>query len=129
MSLYRTARAHGIPAYLLVCIGTLVVLRRWPETGIVKAWILCMNPVTFLVFGLDKFFATRNAQRVPEKVLFSLAALGGLVGALLGMLVFRHKTSKRSFQWKLAGILLAEAVVLGVWFTGGLEAVGIPSPF
>ena len=48
--------------------------------------------MTFTVYGVDKAKARRGAWRVPEKTLFLLPLLGGSVGALLGMLVFRHKT-------------------------------------
>ena len=55
-------------------------------------YLAAVNLVTFTVYGVDKAKARRGAWRVPEKTLFLLPLLGGSVGALLGMLVFRHKT-------------------------------------
>ena len=56
--------------------------------------------MTFLIFGVDKLLAKhpRFRQRVPEKNLLLLAVVGGSVGALLGMYLFRHKTLHRKFM-------------------------------
>ena len=69
---------------------------------------------TFTVYGVDKAKARRGAWRVPEKTLFLLPLLGGSVGALLGMLVFRHKTKHWYFVWGIPLILLAQ-IALAVW--------------
>lgn len=58
--------------------------------------------------------ARRGAWRVPEKTLFLLPLLGGSVGALLGMRVFRHKTKHWYFVWGVPAILLAQ-LALAVW--------------
>ena len=70
--------------------------------------------MTFTVYGVDKAKARRGAWRVPEKTLFLLPLLGGSVGALLGMLVFRHKTKHWYFVWGIPRILLAQ-IALAVW--------------
>ena len=61
---------------------------------------MLINTVTFLIFGVDKLLAKhpRFRQRVPEKNLLLLAVVGGSVGALLGMYLFRHKTLHRVFR-------------------------------
>ena len=53
------------------------------------AYLVLMNLVTFWVYGADKRRARRGRWRVPEQTLFLLPLLGGSVGALLGMHVFR----------------------------------------
>ena len=84
-------------------------------------WLLVINLVTFLVFGLDKWKAKRkekreSVRRVPERTLFLLSAIGGSVGALLGMRVFHHKTLHRSFRIGVPVILLLQIIVpLGLW--------------
>jgi uncharacterized membrane protein YsdA (DUF1294 family) len=58
----------------------------------VLIWLLFMSAVSFAAMGLDKLYAGRGERRIPEKRLFLFAALGGAVGGLLGMYLFRHKT-------------------------------------
>lgn len=84
-------------------------------------WLALINLVTFLVFGFDKLKAKykekhEGARRVPEKTLFLLAALGGSVGALLGMRVWRHKTLHRSFRIGIPLILAVQILIpAGLW--------------
>ena len=55
-------------------------------------YLIGINLVKFIVYGIDKRKAIKHKYRIPEKNLFGLAFLGGSVGALLGMYAFRHKT-------------------------------------
>ena len=82
--------------------------------GALAVWLIAINLVTFAVYGADKRRARRGAWRVPEKTLFLLPLLGGSVGALLGMRVFRHKTKHWYFVWGIPLILLAQ-MALAVW--------------
>jgi len=82
--------------------------------GALAVWLIAINLVTFAVYGADKRRARRGAWRVPEKTLFLLPLLGGSVGALLGMRVFRHKTKHWYFVWGVPAILLAQ-MALAVW--------------
>ena len=77
-------------------------------------YLAAVNVVTFTVYGIDKGKARRGAWRIPEKTLFLLPLLGGSVGALLGMKVFRHKTKHWYFVWGIPAILLAQ-LALTVW--------------
>ena len=82
--------------------------------GALAVWLIAINLVTFAVYGIDKRRARRGAWRVPEKTLFLLPLLGGSIGALLGMRVFRHKTKHWYFVWGVPAILLAQ-LALAVW--------------
>ncbi len=62
-------------------------------------WLMLMSLVLFAVMGADKRRAKKGAWRVPEKTLFLLALLGGAIGGVLGMRVFRHKTKHWYFAW------------------------------
>ena len=53
---------------------------------------------TFLIYGWDKWQAKKNKWRIPEKWLHVFEFFGGWPGGILGQLVFRHKTSKISYQ-------------------------------
>lgn len=70
---------------------------------------------TFVVFGYDKWLAGRKGgQRMPESTLCMLSALGGWPGGMLGILVFRHKSAKASFQLKFAvAFFIWAALVFG----------------
>jgi uncharacterized membrane protein YsdA (DUF1294 family) len=66
--------------------------------------VLAENAITFVVYGFDKWCARQAWRRVSEAHLLVLAFLSGWIGAWTAMFVFRHKTSKGSFQWKLAAV-------------------------
>ncbi len=57
-----------------------------------------MSLILFLMMGLDKAKAKQGAWRISEKALFVTAAIGGGIGGVLGMKVFRHKTKHTSFK-------------------------------
>ena len=84
--------------------------------GILALWLLVINLVTFFVFGLDKLKAKRkvhheSTRRVPEKTLFLLAAIGGSIGALLGMKVWHHKTLHKTFRFGIPAILALQVLI------------------
>ena len=62
-------------------------------------YLLVVNVLTFVVFGLDKWKARQGRWRVPEATLLGLAAVGGSVGAWLAMRLFHHKTQKKKFRY------------------------------
>ena len=66
---------------------------------IVLFYLLAANLLTFVTYGIDKYKARHNKWRIPEATLLLLAALGGSIGALLAMRVFRHKTLHRKFRY------------------------------
>lgn len=71
-------------------------------------YFIFINLNSFAVFGTDKRKAIKHQRRIPENVLLILAFLGGAVGAVLGMLVFRHKISKTSFIIKLTAVIILQ---------------------
>ena len=66
--------------------------------GALALYLFLMNLLTFAAFGWDKRCAQRDRRRTPERRLLLVAALGGAVGALVGMRVFHHKTRKLRFR-------------------------------
>ena len=80
-------------------------------------WLLFINLIAFLIFGLDKWKARRKVhregvRRIPERTLFLLAIAGGSLGALLGMKIFHHKTLHRTFRIGIPIILAAQVLAL-----------------
>jgi len=64
----------------------------------INYYLIAINFLTFLVFGIDKFKAKKNYSRISEKGLFLFCFLGGGIGGFLGMYLFRHKTKKWYFN-------------------------------
>lgn len=75
-------------------------------------YLAVLNLLTFAIFGLDKAAAVARRPRVPERVLLTLAALGGTLGALVARPVFRHKTRKQPFGAWLVLIVFVQGVVV-----------------
>jgi uncharacterized membrane protein YsdA (DUF1294 family) len=78
--------------------------------------IASLNSATFMLYGVDKMLAIQKENRIPEYVLYLAAFAGGAGGALLSMYLFHHKTSKTSFQFGLALVILVEIIVIGYFY-------------
>jgi len=74
-------------------------------------YVLIINLIGFLAMGIDKFKAKNNFWRTKEKTLFTIAAIGGSIGSIIGMYVFRHKTKHNSFVFGMPIIL---AIQIGI---------------
>lgn len=77
-------------------------------------WLLAANLLSFALMGFDKRRSRRGGRRVAELTFFSLALLGGSLGAILGMYTFRHKTRHWYFRYGLPAILAGQLVL--AWF-------------
>ncbi len=77
-------------------------------------YLLIINVITLIVYGVDKYKAKQEKWRIPESTLLLLAAIGGSIGAWLGMKVWHHKTMHKKFQYGVPAILVAQ-VVFAVW--------------
>ena len=71
-------------------------------------YLLLINAVAFLLMLIDKYKAKKNLWRIPEATLMTSAALGGSIGALLGMYTVRHKTRQPKFTVGIPLILAAQ---------------------
>jgi uncharacterized membrane protein YsdA (DUF1294 family) len=80
---------------------------------------LVVNLVAFLQMAIDKRLAEKSKRRISEAQLIIPTLLGGIVGTLMGMLAFRHKTKKRSFQLKLLFALTLFAGTAGFIYSRG----------
>ena len=60
-------------------------------------WLVLVNLIAFVMYGLDKAYAKKGARRIPERSLLFWAWIGGSIGAFLGMKLFHHKTLKVKF--------------------------------
>ena len=75
-------------------------------------YLIVINVLTFVVYGIDKWQAKRGNWRISEATLLLLAVVGGSIGALLGMRVWHHKTLHKKFKYGLPLILIAQALLV-----------------
>lgn len=73
-------------------------------------YLLIINALGFLLMLVDKWKARKNRWRVRESTLLLIAALGGSVGSLAGMYLFRHKTLHLKFTLGIPLILAAQCI-------------------
>ncbi|OAB36082.1 DUF1294 domain-containing protein [Paenibacillus glacialis] len=76
-------------------------------------WFIMINMVGYLVMSEDKKRAQKRRDRVPEKTLFLLAAIGGSLGVIIAMYRKRHKTRHVSFRIGIPMLLFINAVLYG----------------
>ena len=65
---------------------------------IVVSYIIIINLLAFVLYGIDKKRSIRNEFRIRESVLLWIARLGGAFGSWLGIKLFRHKTKHTKFR-------------------------------
>lgn len=82
---------------------------------IIAAWLLVINVAAFAMFGIDKWKAKHKKYRIPESCLMLSAILGGSVGAVCGMDLFRHKTLHKKFKLGLPLILAVQVLLAAGW--------------
>lgn len=75
-------------------------------------YLIGINILTFLLYGVDKRRAKRGAWRISEKFLLGCGVLGGASGALAGMKLFRHKTRHWYFVAVNTAALLVQLVLI-----------------
>ena len=89
---------------------------------VILLWLAGLNLLAFLLCGIDKWQAKKGRWRIPEKTLFLSALLGGSIGLLLGMKVFRHKTKHKSFTIGVPAILVLQ-LGLAAWVLMGMPGL------
>ena len=75
-------------------------------------YLLGINAVAFIVYGIDKYKAKKARWRIPEATLLLLAVLGGSIGAWMGMKVWHHKTKHKKFKYGIPAILLIQIALM-----------------
>lgn len=83
---------------------------------LVLLYLIIINAAALLLMLADKLKAKHGAWRIPEATLMGAAVLGGSIGALAGMYLFRHKTRHPKFTLGLPLILIVQ-IALTIWLT------------
>jgi uncharacterized membrane protein YsdA (DUF1294 family) len=88
---------------------------------ILSGYLGIINILGFALMGIDKRRAIRGAFRIPEATLFAVAILGGSIGSILGMHLFRHKTKHWYFLFGMPIILVLQILILVLLYYSPLE--------
>ena len=75
-------------------------------------FIIIINIVSFVMMGIDKKKAEKHKWRIKESTLFLVAILGGSLGSILGMQMYRHKTKHLTFTLGMPAILILQIIIL-----------------
>ncbi len=90
------------------------------RTSILIIYLLLVNAAGFVLMGMDKRRAKRDAWRIPERNFFIAAILGGALGCYFGMQVFHHKTLHKAFTIGMPVILIVQILTPLVLYGKGV---------
>ncbi len=77
-------------------------------------YLSVLSLLTFIAFGIDKRKAVKGKYRISERRLLSLCLIGGSIGGLFGIYVFRHKTRVNSFRFGVPCIIILQIGVIAL---------------
>ena len=83
-------------------------------------YLLAVNIVTFLLYGIDQYKAKKGKWRISEATLLTMAAIGGSIGAWAGMRLWHHKTMHKKFKYGIPVIIILQ-VALAVYLLTNFE--------
>ena len=75
-------------------------------------YLLVVNTLTFLLYGIDKYKAKKARWRISEATLLMMAAIGGSIGAWAGMRLWHHKTMHKKFKYGIPLIILLQVALV-----------------
>lgn len=82
---------------------------------IIILYLISINAVSTLMYVIDKHKAQKGKWRTTEFSLIMIAYLGGSIGALIGMYIFRHKTKHIKFRI-LVPLAFLIHIGIAIWF-------------
>ncbi len=81
-------------------------------TSYMWIYLLIINVVNFVLFGVDKKRARKREWRIPESALLFISLLGGALGGIIGMNFYKHKTKKMKFTIAMPIILILNIIII-----------------
>ena len=75
-------------------------------------YLLAVNTLTFLLYGIDKYKAKKARWRISEATLLMMAVIGGSIGAWAGMRLWHHKTMHKKFKYGIPIIILLQIALV-----------------
>ncbi len=109
----RSFTVFGIIA-IIASVGLFLLLETSTTWVWYWNWLIAISVVTFVFYAYDKISAKAGMGRIPEMLLHLLSVVGGFAGALLGMLVFRHKSNLKAHPLFLPLMLISAALWSGL---------------
>lgn len=82
----------------------------------IMIYLIIINVLAFVMYGIDKRKAVKGRWRISEAALLAVAALGGSLGSLLAMELFRHKTKHKKFTIGVRLLLVLHIILLVLYY-------------
>ena len=80
-------------------------------------YLLAVNSLTFLLYGIDKYKAKKGRWRISEATLLTMAAICGSIGAWAGMRTWHHKTMHKKFKYGIPVIIIMQIALVAYLHT------------
>ena len=90
---------------------------------IIALYLAGLNFAGFVMMGVDKWKARKQAFRIPEASLFLIAVIGGSIGSIIGMYTFRHKTRHLTFVIGMPVILAIQLLLLFLLYSSTIQFI------
>ncbi|MFC1812598.1 DUF1294 domain-containing protein [Thermodesulfobacteriota bacterium] len=109
--------SHFALAFFSIAVVLAVIIWRYVSPiGVGQAWLVSITLATFTAYGYDKIIAGSDWTRVPENVLLAVTFSGGTIGAIAGMMLFRHKTVSPRFRNKFWLVIVAQVLLVFIGY-------------
>ena len=82
------------------------------EHAVIICYVVIVSIISVIVTAMDKIRAINSGRRIPEILLFLLAALGGSTMMLVMMRLIRHKTKHKKFMIGIPIIIVLQAIAI-----------------
>lgn len=82
----------------------------------IMIYLIMINVLAFVMYEIDKRKAVKGRWRISEAALLTVAALGGSLGSLLAMELFRHKTKHKKFTIGVRLLLVLHIILLVLYY-------------
>ena len=83
-------------------------------------YLLFINIITFMMYGIDKLKAKKGKWRISEATLLLMAVIGGSTGAWAGMRIWHHKTMHKKFQYGIPAIIIMQIALVVYLYTNNI---------
>ena len=78
----------------------------------ILVYLIIVNMLGLVLFGIDKWKAKHDKWRISEATLLSVTAIGGSIGAWVGMKVWHHKTMHKKFKYGIPLVMVLQFSLL-----------------